>query len=419
MSEAPVQRRRAVVTGLGVLAPNGNDLPAFWDALLAGRCGVGPITKFDPSQHRTAIAAEVKNFDPEAVMERKDVRRNDAFTHYAVCVAKEAARRAQLDMEAVDPERVGVIWGSGIGGIQTHEDQHTILLEKGPKRVSPFYVPMMISDMAPGVISMELGAKGPNYATVSACSSSAHALGESARKIQYGEADVMVTGGSEAAVTPISMAGFSSAKALSTRNHEPERASRPFDAERDGFVLGEGAGAVILEELEHAQQRGAEIYGEFLGLGFTADAYHQTAMAPGAEGGARAMRIALQDGGLAPSDIGYVNAHGTSTPMGDQQETAALKAVFAGHTDRLAVSSTKSMTGHLLGAAGAIESIACIMALKSGVLPPTINYENPDPECDLDYVPNEARRTPIHYALNNSFGFGGHNVALVFGRFVG
>ncbi len=414
-----MQRRRAVVTGLGVLAPNGNDLPTFWDALLAGRSGVGPITKFDASQHRTAIAAEVKNFDPEAVMDRKDARRNDAFTHYAVCVAKEAARRARLDMDAVDPERVGVIWGSGIGGIQTHEDQHTILMEKGPKRVSPFYVPMMISDMAPGVISMELGAKGPNYATVSACSSAAHALGESARKIQYGEADVMVTGGSEAAVTPISMAGFSSAKALSTRNHEPERASRPFDAERDGFVLGEGAGAVILEELEHAQQRGAEMYGEVLGLGFTADAYHQTAMAPGAEGGARAMRIALQDGGLAPSDIGYVNAHGTSTPMGDQQETAALKAVFAGHTDRLAVSSTKSMTGHLLGAAGAIESIACIMALKSGVLPPTINYENPDPECDLDYVPNEARRAPITYALNNSFGFGGHNVALVFGRLAG
>ena len=414
-----MQRRRAVVTGLGVLAPNGNDLPTFWDALLAGRSGVGPITKFDASQHRTAIAAEVKNFDPEAVMDRKDARRNDAFTHYAVCVAKEAARRARLDMDAVDPERVGVIWGSGIGGIQTHEDQHTILMEKGPKRVSPFYVPMMISDMAPGVISMELGAKGPNYATVSACSSAAHALGESARKIQYGEADVMVTGGSEAAVTPISMAGFSSAKALSTRNHEPERASRPFDAERDGFVLGEGAGAVILEELEHAQQRGAELYGEVLGLGFTADAYHQTAMAPGAEGGARAMRIALQDGGLAPSDIGYVNAHGTSTPMGDQQETAALKAVFAGHTDRLAVSSTKSMTGHLLGAAGAIESIACIMALKSGVLPPTINYENPDPECDLDYVPNEARRAPITYALNNSFGFGGHNVALVFGRLAG
>ena len=414
-----MQRRRAVVTGLGVLAPNGNDLPTFWDALLAGRSGVGPITKFDASQHRTAIAAEVKNFDPEAVMDRKDARRNDAFTHYAVCVAKEAARRARLDMDAVDPERVGVIWGSGIGGIQTHEDQHTILMEKGPKRVSPFYVPMMISDMAPGVISMELGAKGPNYATVSACSSAAHALGESARKIQYAEADVMVTGGSEATVTPISMAGFSSAKALSTRNHEPGRASRPFDAERDGFVLGEGAGAVILEELEHAQRRGAEMYGEVLGLGFTADAYHQTAMAPGAEGGARAMRIALQDGGLAPSDIGYVNAHGTSTPMGDQQETAALKAVFAGHTDRLAVSSTKSMTGHLLGAAGAIESIACIMALKSGVLPPTINYENPDPECDLDYVPNEARRAPITYALNNSFGFGGHNVALVFGRLAG
>ena len=316
MNGNPVQKRRVVVTGLGVLAPNGNDLPTFWEALIAGRSGVGPITRFDTSQHRTTIAAEVKGFDPEAILDRKDVRRNDAFTHYAICVAREAASRARLDMETVDPERVGVIWGSGIGGIQTHEDQHTILLEKGPRRISPFYVPMMISDMAPGMISMDLGAKGPNYGTVSACSSAAHALGESARKIQYGEADVMVTGGSEAAVTPISMAGFSSAKALSTRNDEPERASRPFDAERDGFVLGEGAGAVILEELEHAQRRGAEIYGEFLGLGFTADAYHQTAMAPEAEGGARAMRIALQDGGLDPSDIGYVNAHGTSTPHG-------------------------------------------------------------------------------------------------------
>ena len=419
MSGSPVQKRRAVVTGLGVLAPNGNDLPTFWDALIAGRSGVGPITRFDTSQHRTTIAAEVKGFDAEAILDRKDVRRNDAFTHYAICVAREAASRARLDMEAVDPDRVGVIWGSGIGGIQTHEDQHTILMEKGPRRISPFYVPMMISDMAPGMISMDLGAKGPNYGTVSACSSAAHALGESARKIQYGEADVMVTGGSEAAVTPISMAGFSSAKALSTRNDEPERASRPFDAERDGFVLGEGAGAVILEELEHAQRRGAEIYGEFLGLGFTADAYHQTAMAPEAEGGARAMRIALQDGGLDPGDIGYVNAHGTSTSMGDQQETAAIKTVFAGHTDSMAVSSTKSMTGHLLGAAGAIESIACIMALKSGVLPPTINYENPDPDCDLDYVPNQARRVQVNYALNNSFGFGGHNVALVFGRFTG
>jgi len=411
-----VSRRRVVVTGLGALAPNGNDLDSFWDALVNGRSGIGPITKFDASEHRARIAGEIKGFDAEAVLDRKDVRRNDPFTHYAMYAALQATAHAALDMEAVDAERVGVIWGSGIGGITTHEDQHTILMEKGPKRISPFYVPMMISDMAAGMISMVLGAKGPNYATVSACSSAGHALGEAARKIQYDDADVMITGGSEAAVTSISVAGFASAKALSTRNDEPERASRPFDAARDGFVLGEGAGAIVLEELEHAKRRGATIYGEFLGLGFTADAYHQTAMAPEAEGGSRAMRIALKDAGLDPGDIDYVNAHGTSTPMGDSQETTAIKAVFAGHTHKLAISSTKSMTGHLLGAAGAIESIACIMALKNGILPPTINYENPDPECDLDCVPNEARQTDVNCVLNNSFGFGGHNVALVFGR---
>jgi 3-oxoacyl-[acyl-carrier-protein] synthase II len=292
-------------------------------------------------------------------------------------------------------------------------------MEKGPGRISPFYVPMMICDMAPGMISMKLGAKGPNYATVSACASSAHAIGEAARKVQYGEAEVMICGGSEAAVSPIAIAGFASAKALSMRNHEPERASRPFDLERDGFVLGEGAGALVLEDLEHARRRGALVLGEFLGLGFTADAYHQTAMAPGGEGGARAMHIALQDAGLAPEDIDYVNAHGTSTLLGDRQETAALKTVFGDHAKSLAVSSTKSMTGHLLGATGAVESIACVMALREGVLPPTINYEYPDPECDLDFVPNAARQVQACFALNNSFGFGGHNVALVFGRFSG
>ena len=412
-----MSRRRVVVTGLGALAPNGNDLDSFWDALVNGRSGIGPITKFDASGHRARIAGEIKDFDPESALDRKDVRRNDPFTHYAMYVGLQAVAHAGLDMEAVDAERVGVIWGSGIGGITTHEQQHTVLMEKGPKRISPFYVPMMISDMAAGMISMVLGAKGPNYATVSACSSASHALGEAARKIQYDEADVMVTGGSEAAVTSISVAGFASAKALSTRNDEPARASRPFDAERDGFVLGEGAGGVVLEELEHAKRRGAVIYGEFLGLGFTADAYHQTAMAPQAEGGTRAMRIALKDAGLHPGDIGYVNAHGTSTPMGDSQETTAIKTVFDGYTDKMAISSTKSMTGHLLGAAGAVESVACIMALKNGILPPTINYENPDPECDLDCVPNQAREIGVNYVLNNSFGFGGHNVALVFGRF--
>lgn len=414
-----MSRRRVVITGMGALAPNGNDLDSFWDGLLNGRSGIGPITRFDTADHRTKIAGEVKGFDPESALDRKNVRRNDPYTHYGVYAATQAVGHAGLDMEAVDAERVGVIWGSGIGGIQTHENQHAILMEKGPKRISPFLVPMMITDMAAGMVSIVIGAKGPNYTTVSACASAAHALGEAARKIQYDEADVMLTGGSEAAITSLAIAGFSSAKALSTRNDEPERASRPFDSERDGFVLGEGAGGVVLEELEHAKKRGADIYGEFLGLGFTADAYHQTAMAPAAEGGTRAMRIALKDAGLDPGDIDYVNAHGTSTPMGDSQETTAIRTVFDGHTDKVAVSSTKSMTGHLLGAAGAIESIACIMALKRGVLPPTINYENPDPECDLDCVPNEARQVEARYALNNSFGFGGHNVALVFGRFEG
>ena len=412
-----MSRRRVVVTGMGALAPNGNDLESFWAALLSGRSGIGPITRFDTSRHEVKIAGEVKGFDPEAALDRKEVRRNDPFTHYAVYVAAQAFAHTGLDMDKTDPERVGVIFGSGIGGIQTHEAQHTVLMEKGPDRISPFYVPMMISDMAPGMISMKLGAKGPNYATVSACASAAHAIGEAARKIQYGEAEVMITGGSEAAVSPIAIAGFASAKTLSTRNDEPERASRPFDAQRNGFVMGEGGGALVLEELEHARRRGAEIWGEFLGLGFTADAYHQTSMAPGGEGGVRAVRIALKDAGLAPEDIGYINAHGTSTTLGDSQETAAIKAVFGAHARRCPVSSTKSMTGHLLGAAGAIESIACIMALKRGVVPPTINYENPDPECDLDYVPNQARSLQVRYALNNSFGFGGHNAALVFGRF--
>jgi 3-oxoacyl-[acyl-carrier-protein] synthase II len=412
-----VSRRRVVVTGLGALAPNGNDLQSYWDSLINGRSGIGLISKFDTSEHRAKIAGEIKNFDPGVALDHKEVRTNDPFTHYGVYAAAQAIADSGLGIDQSNAERVGVIWGSGIGGITTHEQQHTVLLEKGPKRVSPFFVPMMIVDMAAGMISMKLGAKGPNYAIVSACASASHAIGEAARKIQYGEADVMITGGSEAAVTATSIGGFASARALSMRNDAPERASRPFDAERDGFVMGEGAGCLVLEELEHARARKAAIYGEFLGLGFTADAYHQTAMAPEAEGGTRAMRIALADAGINPEDVDYVNAHGTSTPMGDSQETAAIKTTFGDHAYKLAVSSTKSMTGHLLGAAGAVESVACMMAIKNGVLPPTINYENPDPECDLDYVPNEARQVAARYVLNNSFGFGGHNVALVMGRF--
>jgi len=414
-----VSRRRVVVTGLGVLAPNGNDVPSYWDALINGRSGIGQITYFDTSDYEVTIAGEVKGFDPATTLDRKEVRRNELFVHYAVYASTQAAEAAGLDMEQTDAERVGVIFGAGIGGISTLEDQHTVLMEKGPKRIRPLFVPMMICNMSAGMVSIKLGAKGPNYTTVSACSSGAHAIGEAARKIQYDEADVMITGGTEAGITPISVAGFNAAKALGHRNHEPERASRPFDAERNGFVLGEGAGAIVLEELEHARRRGADILGEFLGLGFTGDAHHQTDMAPGGEGGVRAMRLAIKDAGLGLEDIAYINAHGTSTNLGDSHETQAIKTVFGEHAYRLAVSSTKSMTGHLLGAAGAIECIACIQALNQGILPPTINYENPDPECDLDYVPNEARSSQIRYALNNSFGFGGHNAALVFGRFEG
>ncbi|MGB1716868.1 MAG: beta-ketoacyl-ACP synthase II [Candidatus Latescibacterota bacterium] len=412
-------RRRVVVTGLGALAPNGSDLKSFWDGLINGRSGIGFISRFDTTDHRAKIAGEVKDFDLSLALDSKEARTNDPFTHYGVYAATQAVADSGLIIDERNAERVGVIWGSGIGGIATHEQQHSVLMEKGPKRISPFLVPMMIIDMAAGMISMKLGAKGPNFATVSACASASHAIGEAARKIQYGDADVMITGGSEAAVTATSVGGFASSRALSMRNDEPTRASRPFDKDRDGFVMGEGSGAIVLEELGAAQARGATIYGEFLGLGFTADAYHQTAMAPEAEGGTRAIGLALADAGLDRESIDYINAHGTSTPMGDSQETAAIKNSFGDHARSLAVSSTKSMTGHLLGAAGAIETIACLMAIKEGVVPPTINYETPDPECDLDYVPNEAREMEVHYALNNSFGFGGHNASLIMGRFNG
>jgi len=412
-------RRRVVVTGLGALAPNGSDLKSFWDGLVNGRSGIDFISRFDATEHRAKIAGEVKDFDLSTALDSKEVRTNDPFTHYGLYAAIQAFADAGLTIDERNAERVGVIWGSGIGGIATHEQQHSVLMEKGPKRISPFLVPMMIIDMAAGMISMKLGAKGPNFATVSACASASHAIGEAARKIQYGDADVMITGGSEAAVTATSVGGFASSRALSMRNDEPTRASRPFDKDRDGFVMGEGAGAIVLEELDGALARDATIYGEFLGLGFTADAYHQTAMAPEAEGGTRAIGLALADAGLNRESIDYINAHGTSTPMGDSQETAAIKNSFGDHACSLAVSSTKSMTGHLLGAAGAIETIACLMAIKEGVVPPTINYENPDPDCDLDYVPNEAREMEVRYALNNSFGFGGHNASLVMGRFDG
>jgi 3-oxoacyl-[acyl-carrier-protein] synthase II len=406
-----------VVTGQGVICPLGNSVEEFWKRLIAGESGIGPVTRFDTAAYDTRFAGEVRDFKPESVMDRKDIRRSDLFVQYAVVATAQALEQSRIQ-GAVDPTRFGVIVGSGIGGISTFEDQHRTLLEKGPGRVSPFFIPMMISDMASGQVSIQFGAKGPNYCTVSACSSGAHAVGEAFRLIQNSEADVMIAGGAEAPITPVSFAGFCSMKAMSTRNDDPARASRPFDSQRDGFVMGEGAGIVILEELEHAKKRGATILAEVVGYGATGDAHHMTAPAPEGEGAARAMRAAIDDSGLPLSEFGYVNAHGTSTPLNDKFETQAIKSVFGDHAKRVAISSTKSMTGHLLGAAGGLETIICVLALERKILPPTINYENPDPECDLDYVPNTARPVEARAALSNSLGFGGHNVTLALSRSV-
>jgi 3-oxoacyl-[acyl-carrier-protein] synthase II len=410
--------RRVVVTGLGVVSPLGSDVETFWRRLIAGESGIGRVTRFDLTGYATTIAGEVQGFRAEDYLDKKEVRRADLFVQYAIGAAVQAVTQAGVSPETVDPTRYGVIVGSGIGGIATLEDQHRTLLEKGPGRVSPFFIPMMISDMASGQISIQLGAKGPNYCTVSACASGAHAVGDAMRHIQNDEADVMITGGAEAPVTPVSFAGFCSMKAMSTRNDEPERASRPFDSLRDGFVMGEGAGIVVLEELEHAKRRGAAIFAEIVGYGATGDAHHMTAPAPEGEGAARAMRAAIADSGLPLESFGYLNAHGTSTPLNDKFETQAIKSVLGDHARTIAVSSTKSMTGHLLGAAGGLETVICVLALKRKTLPPTINYDNPDPDCDLDYVPNTARTVEVQAALSNSLGFGGHNVTLALSRYV-
>ncbi|HAA77234.1 TPA: beta-ketoacyl-[acyl-carrier-protein] synthase II [Candidatus Latescibacteria bacterium] len=411
--------RRVVITGIGTLAPNGSTTETYWHSLVNGRTGIGRIERFDTSDFRVQIGAEVKDFDPELYgMDRKFVRRADLFTQYTIATAFMAVADAGIDQEGVvDPERLGVVYGSGIGGISTFETQHTALMKGGPRKISPFFIPMMIADMTSGQASIRFGAKGPNYTTVTACASGSHAIGNAAREIWDDEADVMITGGAEAAITPMSLGGFAALHALSTRNDEPERASRPFDAERDGFVLGEGSGTLILEELEHAKARGARIYGEVVGAGYTGDAHHITDMVPGGEGGARALRRAMKQGGIESNDIDYVNAHGTSTPVGDKNESAAIRSVLGDHAKNVAVSSTKSMTGHLLGASGAIESIACILAVYKDIIPPTINYENPDPKCDLDYVPNEAREATVNVAVNNSFGFGGHNAVLIIRKY--
>ncbi len=407
---------RVVVTGLGIISPLGLDVDSTWRAMCAGTSGVDRITRFDPSPFSTQIAAEVRGFVPENFMDRKDAKRNDRFVQYGIAATKEAVRSAALDMQAEDPNRVGVIVGSGIGGIETFEAQYRTLLDRGPDRVSPFFIPMMISNMAAGQVSILLGAKGPSFTTVSACTSSANALGEALRLLQHHDADVMITGGAEATITPSSMAGFCSMKAMSTRNDAPQKASRPFDRDRDGFVMGEGAAMVVLETLEHARKRGAPILCEFAGYGASADAYHITAPTPDGDGAVRCMERALRDAELSPTEIQYINAHGTSTLPNDRTETLAVKRVFGEHAHRLMLASTKSMTGHLLGAAGALEAAVCVLVISRGVVPPTINYENPDPECDLDCVPNQAREIPVTGAVSNSMGFGGHNGSLVFKR---
>ena len=413
---------RVVATGVGLFTPVGNGVENSWRALLEGRSGAACITQFDATpDFDVRFAAEVKDFDPSDHMERKEAKRMDRFAQLAIAASREAMRDAGLDPapETFDRDRAGVLIGSGIGGIATFEEQARIMVERGPRRISPFFVPMFIPDIAAGHVSMRYGLRGPNYATVSACASSAHALGDAMRIIQRGDADVMVAGGTEATVTPMTIAGFANMKALSTRNDSPETASRPFDATRDGFVLGEGAGTIILESLEHALDRGADIIGELVGFGQSADAHHLTAPAPEGAGAQIAIRRALADGELAPEDVDYINAHGTSTPLNDLNETLAVKAVFGDHAYRLVMGSTKSMTGHLLGAAGAVEAAICLLVLRDGAIPPTINFSTADPDCDLEYAHNRRIDRPVEVAITNSFGFGGHNVCLALRRWQG
>src|SRR5687767_7179228 len=413
-------KRRVVVTGMGALTPVGNDVASTWHALLSGASGASNITKFDASSWPVRFACELKGFDPLQYMDRKEAKRADWYTQYAVAASVQAMQDAGLaNGHQIDPDRIGVIVGSGIGGLKSFEEQHDVYRERGQTKISPFFIPMFIADIAAGIVSMRFNAKGPNYATVSACATSAHAIGDAFRTIQYGDADIMITGGAEATVTPMAIGGFANMKALSERNESPGTASRPFDATRDGFVMGEGAGVVILEELEHAKARGARIYAEIVGYGATGDAHHLTAPAPEGEGAQRAMLRALKDAKLAVSDVQYINAHGTSTPANDLNETKAIKAVFGETASKLNVSSTKSATGHMLGAAGAVEFIVCAHVVRENVVPPTINYQTPDPELDLDYTPNKAARRDVRAALSNSFGFGGHNVPIAVKRFEG
>jgi 3-oxoacyl-[acyl-carrier-protein] synthase II len=412
-----MERRRVVITGLGAVTSIGLTAEDFWRSCLDGKSGISTITAFDPADFAVKISGEVKDFEPTDFIEKKEARRMDRCVQFGIAASDMAVKDASLDMSRVDANMAGTVIGSGVGGISTFERQHEVLLNRGPSRVSPFFVPMMIIDMIPGMISMRHGLKGPNYGVVSACASATHAMGICMRIIQNGEADVMITGGSEAAVTPMTVGGFASMKALSRRNDDPPAASRPFDSERDGFVIGEGAGILVFESLEHARNRGARVLAEIAGYGATADAYHMTAPAPGGEGGARSMKAALEDAGVAPGDISYINAHGTSTPHNDKLETAAIRTVFGDTAPNIPISSTKSMVGHLLGGGGAVELVATVLSIRDGKVHPTINLTNPDPECDLDYVPEGARDVDVSVALSNSFGFGGHNASMVIKKY--
>jgi len=412
------KRKRVVVTGVGAITPIGNTPEEYWEGLASGRNGIGKITLFDASHHDCRIAGEVKNFDPHDYMDRKEAKRMDRFAQFGVSGAKQAVKDANLTINDLNAEQIGVIIGSGVGGLKVMEDQQKVYLDRGPNRCSPFMIPMMIANMAAGLTAIHTGAKGPNSCPVTACASGSNAIGDAFRIIQQGYAQAMICGGCEAAITPLSMAGFAAARTLSTRNDQPERASRPFDKDRDGFVMGEGSGILILEELEHALSRGARIYAEMIGYGMTCDAYHMTSPVPGGKGAARAIQLALKDAQITPELVTYINAHGTSTPVNDPTETAAMKEALGDHAFRIAVSSTKSMTGHLLGGSGGIEGVATVLAIANNRVPPTINLQNQDPECDLDYIPNESRALDISVALSNSFGFGGHNVTLAFKKYV-
>ena len=413
-----LKRKRVVVTGVGAITPIGNTPTEYWEGLISGRNGIGEITRFDASNHACRIAGEVKNFDPHDYMDRKEAKRMDRFSQFGVSAAKQAVADAQLVINDLNAEQVGVMLGSGVGGIKVLEDQQITYLKRGADRCSPFMIPMMIANMAAGLTAIHTGAKGPNSCPVTACASGSNAIGDAFRLIQSGYAQAMICGGCEAAITPLSVAGFAAARALSSRNDDPAHACRPFDKERDGFVMGEGAGILILEELEYARSRDARIYGEIVGYGMTCDAYHMTSPVPGGLGAARAMSLALKDGGISPEQVSYINAHGTSTPANDSTETSAIKQVLQEHAYKIAISSTKSMTGHLLGGSGGIEGVATALAMAHDQIPPTINLVNPDPECDLDYVPNNSRAHTIDVALSNSFGFGGHNVTLVFKKYL-